>query len=111
VYKNIFKRIFDFLGALFLIMLLSPIISIVTILLFVANQGRPFFFQKRPGKNRQVFNIIKFKTMNDKKGENGELLPDSKRLTKVGRIVRKTSLDEIPQLVNVLKGEMSFIGN
>lgn len=76
----------------------------------MANNGKPFFFQLRPGKNAKLFNIIKFKTMNDKKDSNGELLPDHKRLTKVGAFVRKTSLDEIPQLINVIKGDMSLIG-
>jgi len=110
MYKNIFKRVLDFLGALFLLIFLSPMILIVTILLLVVNQGKPFFFQKRPGKNEKAFSIVKFKTMNDKKGENGELLLDKYRLTTIGKIVRKTSLDELPQLINVLTGEMRFIG-
>lgn len=83
---------------------------IVSILLFIANQGKPFFFQARPGKNGDIFKVIKFKTMNDKKGPNGELLPDADRLTSVGSFVRKTSLDEIPQLLNVIKGDMSLVG-
>jgi lipopolysaccharide/colanic/teichoic acid biosynthesis glycosyltransferase len=82
----------------------------VTLLLILANQGKPFFFQLRPGKNGQLFKIIKFKTMNDKKDSDGNLLPDKYRLTKIGQLVRKTSLDELPQLVNVLKGDMSLIG-
>ncbi len=81
-----------------------------TIALAIANNGKPFFFQKRPGKNERIFSIIKFKSMNDKKDANGMLLPDKERLTKVGSFVRKTSLDEIPQLINVLKGDMSLIG-
>ena len=89
---------------------LSPIIVISTILLFFANNGKPFFFQKRPGKNEKIFNIIKFKTMTDKKDANGNLLPDSQRLTTIGKFVRKASIDEIPQLFNVLKGDMSIIG-
>lgn len=89
---------------------LSPIFIVVTIGLYFANQGKPFFFQERPGKNERIFKIIKFKTMNDKKDENGNLLSDAERLTKIGSFVRKTSLDEIPQLMNVLKGDMSLIG-
>lgn len=90
--------------------LLLPIFLVVTIGLYFANQGKPFFFQKRPGKNEKIFKIIKFKTMNDKTDANGQLLPDKKRLTKIGAIVRKTSLDEIPQLINVIKADMSLIG-
>lgn len=87
-----------------------PILFGVIVLLFIANDGKPFFFQLRPGKNERIFKIIKFKTMNDKKDSDGNLLPDTYRLTKIGAFVRKTSLDEIPQLLNVLKGEMSLIG-
>ncbi|MGO3708354.1 sugar transferase [Mesonia hippocampi] len=110
MYKNYFKRIFDFLAAFFGLLLLSPIFIIVTIGLFFANQGKPFFFQARPGKDEKIFKIIKFKTMNDKKDTEGNLLSDAERLTKIGSFVRKTSLDEIPQLINVLKGDMSLIG-
>ncbi|HTO38181.1 MAG TPA: sugar transferase [Brumimicrobium sp.] len=110
MYKNYFKRIFDFLAALFGLLILSPIFIIVTVALFFANQGKPFFLQVRPGKNEHFFTIIKFKSMNDKKDANGRLLPDEQRLTPVGAFVRKTSLDEIPQLINVLKGDMSLIG-
>ena len=110
MYKNYLKRLFDFLAALFGLILLSPIFLVVMIGLYFANQGKPFFFQKRPGKNEKIFSIVKFKTMNDKKDENGNLLSDSERLTKIGSFVRKTSLDEIPQLINVLKGDMSLIG-
>lgn len=87
-----------------------PVFLIVTLLLFIANEGKPFFLQPRPGKNERIFKIIKFKTMNDKKDSKGNLLSDSERLTAVGRFVRKTSLDEIPQLLNVIKGDMSLIG-
>lgn len=110
MYKSIFKRLLDFLAALTGFILLSPIFIVVTIGLFFANQGKPFFFQVRPGKNERLFKIIKFKTMNDKKGVDGQLLADSERLTKIGSFVRKTSLDEIPQLLNVIKGDMSLIG-
>lgn len=110
MYKSFFKRLIDFLAALFGLLLLSPIFIVVTICLFFANQGKPFFFQPRPGKNEKIFKIIKFKSMNDKLGKDGRLLPDSERLTPVGSFVRKTSLDEIPQLINVLKGDMSLIG-
>lgn len=110
MYKNYIKRIFDFLAAFWGLVILSPIFVIVTLLLYFANQGKPFFFQLRPGKNERIFKIIKFKTMNDKKDLNGKLLSDAERLTKVGSFVRKTSLDEIPQLINVLIGDMSLIG-
>ena len=104
------KRFFDFIIALLLFVILSPVLLIITILLFVANQGKPFFLQNRPGKDEVIFTIIKFKTMNDKKDPNGNLLPDEERLTLIGKVVRLTSLDELPQLVNVLKGDMSFVG-
>jgi lipopolysaccharide/colanic/teichoic acid biosynthesis glycosyltransferase len=110
MYKTFFKRILDFIAALVGFILLSPIFIIVMVGLFFANHGKPFFFQTRPGKNEQLFKIIKFKTMNDKKDNNGYLLPDADRLTTIGNIVRKTSLDEIPQLLNVIKGDMSLIG-
>jgi len=110
MYRFFLKRIIDFLLALIGLLLLFPIFLIVLILLSIYNAGKPFFFQERPGKNEKIFKVIKFKTMNDKKDSNGELLPDSVRLTKVGKFVRKTSLDEIPQLLNVLKGDMSLIG-
>ena len=110
MYKTFFKRILDFILALLGFVLLSPVFVFVMICLFFANQGKPFFFQIRPGKNEQLFKIIKFKTMNDKKDDEGNLLADNKRLTRIGAFVRKTSLDEIPQLLNVLKGDMSLIG-
>ncbi|MFA5556089.1 MAG: sugar transferase [Flavobacteriaceae bacterium] len=110
MYKNYFKRAVDFFSALIGIIILSPVFLLVIIGLFFANQGKPFFFQSRPGKNERIFKIVKFKTMNDKKASNGNLLPDAERLTKIGSFVRKTSLDEIPQLINVLKGDMSLIG-
>ena len=110
MYKIFFKRILDFSVALLGLVVLSPLLLIVTIALYFANEGKPFFFQLRPGLNGEVFKIIKFKTMNDKKDAAGNLLPDGKRLTKVGSFVRKTSLDELPQLVNVITGDMSLIG-
>ncbi|SEV94664.1 Sugar transferase involved in LPS biosynthesis (colanic, teichoic acid) [Chryseobacterium wanjuense] len=110
MYRNFFKRITDFLVSIIGLLVLSPIFLLVMICLFFANQGQPFFFQKRPGKNGEVFSIIKFKTMNDKKDKDGNLLSDAERLTPVGIFVRKTSLDEIPQLINVIKGDMSLIG-
>lgn len=110
MYKSYFKRTIDWVGAVIGLLLLAPIFIAVTVGLYFANNGKPFFFQQRPGKKGQLFNIIKFKTMNDKKDPDGVLLPDKDRLTKIGIFVRKTSLDEIPQLLNVLKGEMSLIG-
>ncbi len=110
MYKTYIKRILDYLIAFFCLLVFSPIFIIFTISLFFANQGKPFFFQLRPGQNAKIFKIIKFKTMNDKKDAHGALLSDEQRLTKIGNFVRKTSLDELPQLINVLKGDMSIIG-
>lgn len=110
MYKFFFKRVFDLLLSIIGLLILSPIFIIVLVLLMINNSGKPFFFQKRPGKNEKIFKVIKFKTMNDKKGKNGELLPDENRLTSLGSFIRKTSLDEIPQLINVLIGDMSLIG-
>lgn len=110
MYKNYIKRFFDFFAALLGLLVLSPIFVIVTVGLYFANQGKPFFFQARPGLNERIFKIIKFKTMNDTTDAKGNLLPDAERLTPIGAFVRKTSLDEIPQLINVLKGDMSLIG-
>lgn len=110
MYKAIIKPLLDLLTSFAALFLLSPILVLSTILLFITNNGKPFFFQPRPGKNGRIFKVIKFRTMTDKKGQNGELLPDAARLTSVGGFVRKTSLDEIPQLLNVLKGDMSLVG-
>jgi len=110
MYKYFFKNSIDILISFTVLILSSPILIFTTIGLWLANSGKPFFFQKRPGKNEKIFKVIKFKTMNDKKDENGNLLPDAKRLTKIGKIVRTTSIDELPQLINVLKGDMSLIG-
>jgi len=110
MYKHFFKRLLDFFISLIGLIILSPIFIVVTIWLYFANDGKPFFFQSRPGLNERIFKIIKFKTMNDKKDSNGNLLSDAERLTPIGSFVRKTSLDEIPQLINVLKGDMAIIG-
>ena len=110
MYRNLLKRFLDFTIATVAFLLLLPVFLIVTIGLLFANQGKPFFFQQRPGKVGQLFSIIKFKTMNDLKDAQGNLLPDERRLTAIGSFVRKTSLDEIPQLLNVIKGDMSLIG-
>lgn len=110
MYRNFIKPVGDFIVALLGLIILSPIIIVTTILLATANRGNPFFFQKRPGKNSNIFLLVKFRTMNNKRDANGNLLPDSERITKVGGIIRKLSLDEILQLVNVLKGDMSIVG-
>ena len=110
MYKNFFKRIIDFFAALVGLVVLSPVLVLSTIFLYFANDGKPFFFQNRPGKNGKVFKIIKFKTMNDKKDDLGNLLSDEIRLTITGAFVRKSSIDEIPQLFNVIIGDMSLIG-
>jgi lipopolysaccharide/colanic/teichoic acid biosynthesis glycosyltransferase len=110
MYKYFFKRLIDFSAALCGLILLFPIFGIIVVLLYFNNQGKIFFFQERPGKNNKIFRIIKFKTMNDKKDSEGNLLPDMKRLTKTGRFIRSASLDEIPQLWNILKGDMSLVG-
>lgn len=111
MYKNNIKRLLDFTIALIGLICLSPIFIIVTIGLYFTNQGKPFFFQERPGLYERIFKIIKFKTMTDKKDVNGKLLPDADRLTPIGAFVRKTSLDEIPQLINVLKGTIVPVKN
>ncbi len=111
MYKHFFKRFFDFLISLIALICLSPFLIIITVWLSIANKGAgAFFTQDRPGKDERIFKVIKFKSMTDERDADGKLLPDSKRLTKVGRFVRSTSIDELPQLINVLKGDMSFIG-
>ncbi|MBP0612953.1 sugar transferase [Chryseobacterium sp. cx-311] len=110
MYRNYIKRNIDFVTALVGLVVLSPVFLIVTLGLAMANSGKPFFFQRRPGKGGRIFSIVKFKTMTDGKDAEGNLLPDADRLTSIGTFVRKTSLDEIPQLINVLKGDMSLIG-
>ncbi|MCU7548485.1 sugar transferase [Chitinophagaceae bacterium LB-8] len=110
VYLSFIKPVLDFLVSFVAFICFLPIFIIVVIILFFANDGKVFFLQRRPGKNERIFSIIKFKTMNDRKDKEGNLLPDEKRLTPVGKFIRKTSLDEIPQLINVIKGDMSIIG-
>ncbi len=110
MYKNGIKIFLDFIVALFVFVTIFPIFLLVTIFLAISNDGNPFFYQKRPGKNGKIFTIIKFRTMTDKRDSNDVLLPDNQRLTPVGKFVRSTSLDEIPQLMNVIKGDMSFVG-
>ena len=110
MYSLFIKRLIDISIALITLLLLSPVIIVVIILLLIANNGKPFFFQGRIGKNEKPFKVIKFKSMNDKRDAEGKLLPDNTRLTRVGAFVRKSSLDELPQLINVLKGDMSLVG-
>jgi undecaprenyl phosphate N,N'-diacetylbacillosamine 1-phosphate transferase len=110
IYSKFIKRIVDILVSLFALIVFSPIIIFLIILLSFSNKGKPFFIQGRPGRNEKLFYVIKFKTMNDKKDSVGNLLPDGIRLSPIGSFIRKTSLDELPQLINVLKGDMSLIG-
>ncbi|OAD89990.1 UDP-galactose phosphate transferase [Aequorivita soesokkakensis] len=110
MYVNLIKPFFDITFALVLLLIASPIIILVMIVLTLTNGGSPFFLQKRPGKKGEIFTIVKFRTMTDKKDKLGNLLPDAERITSVGRFVRSTSLDELPQLLNVLKADMSFVG-
>jgi undecaprenyl phosphate N,N'-diacetylbacillosamine 1-phosphate transferase len=111
MYRHFFKRLFDFVIALVGLIILSPLFLILWIGLSIANKGAgAFFLQERPGKDEKIFKVIKFKTMNDRRDENGNLLPDSERLTTIGRWIRSLSLDELPQLINVLKGDMALVG-
>ena len=110
IYRKYLKPILDFTTALTGFIILSPVFIIVVLLLFIVNNGKVFFLQSRPGFHEKIFKVIKFKTMNDKKDKDGNLLPDSRRLTGLGKFIRKTSLDEIPQLLNVIRGDMSLIG-
>ena len=110
MYNKYLKPVFDFSASLVALLVFLPMFILITVVLYFANNGKPFFFQQRPGKNGKIFKIVKFKTMTDAKDVNGNLLPDAERLTTIGTFVRKTSLDEIPQLINVLKGDMSLIG-
>ncbi|WP_421804977.1 sugar transferase [Flagellimonas sp.] len=110
MYKNYFKRPLDFFASVLGFLVLSPIFVLVTIILWIDFRGNPFFLQERPGKDEKIFKIIKFKTMNNKKDAKGNLLSNRERITKLGMFVRRYSLDEIPQLLNVIKGDMSLIG-
>lgn len=111
MYRHVFKRIIDFGLSLIAIVCLSPLLIVIMVLLHFANEGAGvFFLQPRPGYKGRIFKVIKYKTMNDRRGEDGNLLPDMQRITYVGRIIRSTSLDELPQLINVLKGDMALIG-
>ena len=110
MYRFFVKYLIDTTISLIIFILIAPIFLILIIILSITNAVNPFFTQTRPGKNAQLFKVIKFKTMNDKKDSNGNLLPDAERLTSVGKFIRKTSLDELPQLINVLKGDMSLVG-
>jgi lipopolysaccharide/colanic/teichoic acid biosynthesis glycosyltransferase len=110
LYQLYFKRPIDFTIALLILLVLSPLILLAGIMLYAANKGKVFFTQDRPGKDEVIFRVIKFKTMNDQKDQHGKLLPDKERLTPVGKFIRTTSIDELPQMINVLKGDMSLIG-
>ena len=110
MYKNLLKRSFDLVFAIVGLLFFAPLLIIISVLLTFVNNGSPLFFQNRPGLNNKIFKVIKFKTMNDRTDENGLLLSDEKRLTRIGKIIRKTSLDELPQLINVIIGNMSFVG-
>lgn len=110
LYRKYFKKILDYFISLVVVILLAPLLTIIIILLFLFNEGKVFFIQKRPGKNEKIFNLYKFKTMNDDRDKNGNLLPDEQRITKIGNFIRKFSLDELLQFINVLKGDMSIIG-
>ena len=111
MYKHFFKRVFDFLISFVALICISPILLVFIVVLHVANKGAgAFFYQERPGLNGKIFKVIKFKSMTDEKDENGVLLPNDQRITKVGKFIRKFSIDELPQLINILKGDMSLIG-
>ena len=110
MYSKYIKRMFDLIAAVVLIFVLSPLFIVITLMLWIANDGKPFFIQERPGKLAKIFSVIKFRTMNDKRDSTGKLLADDVRLTKLGTFVRKSSLDEIPQLFNVILGDMSLVG-
>lgn len=110
MYERYLKRAIDFIISLLMLIILSPLFIILIILGTVFMKGNPFFTQQRPGKNEKVFNLIKFRTMDNRKDENGDLLPDNIRLNKYGRILRATSLDELPEIINIVKGDMAFVG-
>lgn len=110
MYRSFVKPFFDFIVSFLALIILSPLLIVIIVLLALANKGKPFFFQLRPGRNGKIFKIVKFKTMTDERDVDGNLLPDEIRLTAVGKFVRKTSIDEIPQLFNVVSGNMSIVG-
>jgi lipopolysaccharide/colanic/teichoic acid biosynthesis glycosyltransferase len=110
VYKRIFKRFLDFTLTGIGFLVISPLLLLITLVLFFANGGKPFFYQERPGKDARIFRLYKFKTMNDRRDAEGKLLPDAERMTRAGRLIRSLSLDELPQLWNVLRGDMSLVG-
>ncbi|MGH2566556.1 MAG: sugar transferase [Ginsengibacter sp.] len=110
LYRHLLKPVFDFILALSAIIVLSPIFLIISVLLYIVNRGKPFFLQERPGLHGKIFKMIKFKTMSNRKDDLGNLLPDASRVTAIGKFIRKLSLDEMPQLINVIKGDMSLIG-
>lgn len=110
MYRNFFKRVFDFVLSLMALIILSPVFIVLIILGAIIMRGNPFFFQDRPGKNEKIFKLIKFRSMSNKKDKDGNLLPDEKRITSYGEFIRKTSLDELPELLNILKGDMAIVG-
>ena len=110
MYKRFIKRFLDLVFSTTGFLVLSPVFILIIVILLCTNNGKPFFFQRRPGRNEKIFRVIKFKTMNNKKDIHGKLLTDAERLTGIGKLIRKTSLDEIPQLINVIKGDMSLVG-
>ena len=110
MYKNFFKRFFDFILSLIALIVLSPVLLVLMILGWIKMKGNPFFTQDRPGKNEKIFKLIKFRTMTCEKGPDGKFLPDEQRLTKYGKVLRSTSLDELPELINILKGDMAIVG-
>ncbi|MFN7674445.1 sugar transferase [Flavobacterium sp.] len=110
MYRLIFKRLFDILVAIMVLVVMFPIIFVASLILLFQNKGKVFFFQERPGLHQKAFRIIKFKTMTDEKDNKGILLPDNQRITKAGKIIRRLSIDELPQLINVLNGDMSLVG-
>ncbi|MGN6397305.1 MAG: sugar transferase [Mucilaginibacter sp.] len=110
MYSRFLKFIFDVFVCIIAFLILSPIFIVLALFLFITNKGSVFFHQPRPGKNGRIFKVIKFKTMNDRRDKSGQLLPDAERLTGLGKFIRRTSLDEIPQLLNVIKGDMSLVG-
>jgi hypothetical protein len=110
MYRSFFKRVFDFILSLTAIIILSPVLLLLTVIGAFLMGGNPFFTQDRPGKDGKVFKLVKFKSMNNKRDERGELLPDEKRLTSYGQFIRNTSFDELPELINILKGDMAIVG-